>query len=72
MYKKMKAQSKSVLEIGIDDTEAEALINASIEKKLIPRDKEKLTVFILFDSRVATHNESIEKVHSDAFVSWLV
>ena len=31
-----------------------------------------MTVFILFDSRVATHNESIEKVHIDALVSWLV
>ena len=31
-----------------------------------------MTVFILFDSRVATHNESIEKVHSEALVPWLV
>ena len=65
---KMRTRRKDGLRMGFDDTEAEARVDGSLAKELAPGDKGKLTILVLYDSRVPTHNESVDNAQANALV----
>ena len=69
---KLSTRRKDGLRMGFDDTEAEARVDGGLAKELAPGDKGKLTILVLYDSRVPTHNESVDNAQANALVSWLV
>ena len=72
MLGKLKYKSEGMRELSFKSTEAEALTKDSLGSELQPGHKEKLTVFLVYDSRVATQRESLDKMHRDALAEWLV
>ena len=63
---------KGSKELSFVRTEAEARLNNSFCSELKSGHKEKLTVFLLYDSRVATQRESLSNMLRDSVAEWLV